>query len=629
MKRILPFVVPILILLLLVGWRIETKTSANAALQQQSQRARKAPAVVALATAGPKQIASNLSVVGSLESPFQVKLSPNVSGRIDYLQVREGDPVHVGQILARIDPQYVEGQILQAQSNLAMAQQKLDQARITQNANTVSIENAIREAKASVASTLADYNEARVTYEHTVGAAHEATVDAQAKVASASSNVQSSEAAVELAKANLDNANASYARTYQLYHQGYDSAQDLDNSNAARKVNTATVNSQQKLLEANKSALKSAQAEERAAYHQEQTTTKLGLSTIEDQKAKYEQAKQALDTAVANRSQIPAYTENLAALYSEVVAAKAAVSQALAQRQYLIVTSSIDGTVTQRLFDPGAEAVPGTPLLVVQANNPLFMTAAVPVEDSSYIHRGMDMRIRIDALQGRTFHAKMSQVNQSADPASRQFMIRAVLDNKQGLFRPGMYCRVQLTTSYVSAAVAVPREAVKTDSANASTVTVVDKNMKAHIVPVTVGVQDANNVQILSGVKAGDRVVVLSYRTVVDGGQVQEGTWSAVKAQGGRPSGKGGPNDQPSADLGGGLGQSSSGGSSTGGSASAGYGSGSPSNTGSEQGSAPGQSGPSSPAATSGATGSGSPSPSGSAASGGAGTGGTGAAGGH
>jgi len=548
MKRILIFVVPILVLLVLVGWRIDTKTTAKTSMEKQSKAARSAPLVVATAVAKPAEIASNVTAVGTIESPFQVKLSPNISGRIDYLQVREGDEVHIGDVLARIDPEYVEGQILQAQGNLDEAKQKLVQAKITEQANTTQILNSVSEADALVASTAADYNEAEVTYEHSVGAAEQAVLDAKAKVASAAATVKSSEANLNLAQANLDDAKAKYIRTHSLYVQGFDDAQDLDDQLANEKVNQATVHSNEMIVEANQSAYKSAADEEVAAEHQLAITQKLDTSTIQDDKAKWKQAKQALTTAVANKSQIPAYTESLEALYSEVVAAKAALNQAIAQRQYLIVKSSINGTVTQRLFDPGAEATPGSPLLIIQALSPLFLTTSLPVEDSQFVHPGMDLRVQLDSLPGRTFHEKLKDINRAADPTSRQFMIRSIVDNSSGLFRPGMYCRAELTTTHLQAPITVPREAVKTDTSNTSTVTLVDANNVAHITPVTVGAQDADNIQILSGVKVGDRVVVLSYRAVTDGAKVSEGSWDLLR-QKGQPVGNGGPDTNPSANL--------------------------------------------------------------------------------
>ncbi|HWD41676.1 MAG TPA: efflux RND transporter periplasmic adaptor subunit [Fimbriimonas sp.] len=546
MKRILIISVIVIALLALVGWRIVTKTTANAAMQKQGAAQRKQPTVVTLATAGPKDVANSIQAVGTIESPFQVKLSPNISGRIDYLEVREGDQVQAGQVLVRINPDYVEGQILQAQSNVAAAQQRLAQARITQSATAVGINSTVEQNKAAVASAEADYNETVTNSQRTVGTAHEAYVDAEAKVASAQSAVQSAEAEVELAQANLEDASAKYTREYSLYKQGFIAPQDLDDAKAAEKVDKATVNARQKDADAATSALRSAQAQARAAKQQENIVRKQQDSAILDSRSKLTQAKKVLLTAVANRSQIPAYEENLKALRSEVDAAQAALNQAIAQRSYLILKSPITGTVTQRLFDPGATATAGSPVLVVQSLDKLFMTSAVPVEDTPYIHTGMDTTMTVDGVDNQVFHAKISDINKSADPSSRQFMIRTSLDNRNGIFRPGMYCRITIVTSYVHAAVTVPREAVKTDESNHSSVTVVGDDMVAHVTPVVLGAQDATTVEIKSGIKAGDKVVNLSYRPVADNSKVKVGSWD-VQGQGGggrRGRGQGGPGAQ-------------------------------------------------------------------------------------
>lgn len=533
MKRFLVIGVFVILLLGLVVFKVVQKKTAEAQTKAQSAQRRNAPAVVALVTAGPKPIAQTVQAVGSLESPFTVKLSPNVSGRIDYLEVREGDPVSAGQILARIDPAEVEGQILQARSALAEAQQKVSQAKITQNSTAVGIYSTIYQQKAAVASSGADYNEVQVTYEAAVGAAHQAAVSAYGKVQSAQSNEQTSAANLRLAQANLEDSRAKYTREYSLYVQGFVAPQDLDDAKAAVKVNEAQVNAQQKMLQAAQSATRSAQADYQAAANQESIARKKGTSDIQDAKAKLTQSQATLASAVANKSQIPAYTENIRALTSEVDAARAALSQAVARRTYLIVKSSINGTVTQRLADPGAEASPGSPLLVIQYLKWLYVTSAIPVEFSSQIRPGLQVDIQLDSIPGRVFHSTITDINKSADPSSRQFMIRMKLDNSENILRPGMYAQLNMITSQVVAPVTVPLEAVATDNSGNSTATVVDSKMVAHVIPVTLGARDSSSVQITSGVQAGDRVVILTYRAVKDGSKVVEGSDSPGGSKGG------------------------------------------------------------------------------------------------
>jgi len=528
-RTLIAFSVVIIVILVIIGFRIVNKVTADAQQKQQADARKTAPVPVNVSVAGPKAIALSAKAPGTLESPFQVNLSPNTAGRIDYLQVREGDQVKKGDVLARIDPQEVEGEILAAQAAYDEAQQKLSQAKITENANTIGIESTIQQQKAGVASSEADYHEVVATIEQTIGAAHQATVDAQAKVAAAQSAVSQAEANLHVAEANLDDAQSKFTRTDNLYKQGFDSPQDRDDALASVKVNKATVNAQQKSVEAANSALKSTQAEYEAAANQEAITIKKSKSDTSDAAAKLTQSHSTLDSAVANRAQIPAYTENLKALQSEVVNAKAALDQAVARRAYLVVTSPIDGTVSKRSADPGAEATPGSPILVVETLDQLFLTVNFPVDVSKLIHPGMDMTFQADGFPGQTFHATVKDINHVADPASRQFMVRAIIDNRTGQFHPGMYTQVQVVTSHVDAPVVVPMEAVKTTTSGTSTVTVVSKDMTAHKVTVTLGMQDSSQIQILSGVKAGDQVVTLSYRTIQDGGKVSFGSSKRVQ----------------------------------------------------------------------------------------------------
>jgi RND family efflux transporter MFP subunit len=551
MNKTLAIAVPVILIFALAGWGYAKKNSDEVARQKAASEKKPKPVTVELVKPRPASISNQITALGSLESPFTVKLSPNIAGRIDYLDVREGDTVHKGQVLVRLDPQQVEGQILQAQANLAQAQHNLAQAKITQNANTVGIFSVINQDKAAVASALADFNEATVTYEATVAAAHEATVDAQSKVRSANAQVQTAQANVELAEANLKDAQAKYTREYSLYTQGLVAPQDVDDAKAAFKGDQATVNAQKRTLQSAEAALESAKQEEKEAENQETITRKKGMSTISDAKGALTQAKAVLTAAAANRSQIPAYEANLQALNSLVAAAKASVDQAIAQRAFLIVKSSIDGTVTQRLADPGAEASPGSQVLVIQSLKWLFLTAYLPVEYADEVKTDTPCDIVLDAFPGKVFPGVITDINKSADQTSRQFMVRIHLDNPNGLFHPGMYARISLIGSITRAKIALPTKAVKFATNGSATVTTVDSKNLAHIVSVTYGASDAKHTEILTGLTLKDQVVIASESPLSEDTLVQVG--KVVKKSKGGTAGS-----EPSASTTGGGGGSES-----------------------------------------------------------------------
>ena len=79
------------------------------------------PVAVAIGVAGPRAIAQTLDAVGTIQSPYTVKISPKIQGLIDYLQVREGDPVKAGQVLIKLDPDTLNATVQQNVANVAMA----------------------------------------------------------------------------------------------------------------------------------------------------------------------------------------------------------------------------------------------------------------------------------------------------------------------------------------------------------------------------------------------------------------------------------------------------------------------------------------------------------------------------
>jgi membrane fusion protein (multidrug efflux system) len=205
-----------------------------------------------------------------------------------------------------------------------------------------------------------------------------------------------------------------------------------------------------------------------------------------------------------------------------VAAAQAAVRNAEARRADTVISAPMAGAVTGRYMDPGTMATPGQPIVALQTASQVWVTFPVPEAASGGIHLSMPITVRLDAYPDRTFTARVVQVNPSADPASRQFQVRAALDDRTNLIKPGMFARVAIETSRVKGGLVVPREAIQQGKAGAEVVVVGDDNV-AHKRPVSTGAGDAVGVVILSGLEPGERVVNLSASPVKDGANVRIG----------------------------------------------------------------------------------------------------------
>jgi membrane fusion protein (multidrug efflux system) len=152
----------------------------------------------------------------------------------------------------------------------------------------------------------------------------------------------------------------------------------------------------------------------------------------------------------------------------------------------------------------------------------VWVTVSVPEEVGGRIRLGQMGEVRLDALPGRTFTGKVTQVNPSADPASRQFSVRLTLDNPDFTIRPGTFAHVSLQTEVVHDALVVPREAVQHDRDGDYVLVIDDQSVVQHR-PVTLGVQSVAVIAITSGLRPGEKVVTLTAYPLKDGQAVSTG----------------------------------------------------------------------------------------------------------
>jgi len=348
MKRLIAILLPIAVLGALVSWRLAQKKSERAALERQRVTRASAAPTVSVATAELRDIEVLFEATGTLEAPLNVKISPKVSGRINYLEVHEGDRVSKGRVLVRIDSSEVEAQVRQQQAALAEAQYRLAQAQITEAPTQVAISTQIRQQSAAVASAQADYDQVRRNMDFQTAAAGASVADAQGRIDSATAAIESAQAGISSAQANLNNATIRCNRILELYGQGFIAAQDVDDAKAAVSVEQAGLGAAQSRLRSAQAAHASALAQREAAEEQVKIVRTKAEADVEAARQRLAQANASLEYARANTAQSPAYQQGLAALEASVQAARAAVASAEARRADTVLTSPLDGHVTAR-----------------------------------------------------------------------------------------------------------------------------------------------------------------------------------------------------------------------------------------------------------------------------------------
>jgi cobalt-zinc-cadmium efflux system membrane fusion protein len=173
----------------------------------------------------------------------------------------------------------------------------------------------------------------------------------------------------------------------------------------------------------------------------------------------------------------------------------------------LVLTAPQNGIVTTLAVAPGAQVSDPTATLMTVTNvDRVFVTANVAEGDIGKASIGTDVDIVLTAHPGQTLHGKISEINAIVEPDTRRQKIRIAFANGDGQLMPNMYATVRLAIR-LTGAVSVPQSALLMNNDSLS----VFVELRPWIFqrrPIAIGDETDTTVQVLRGLKAGDRVVV-------------------------------------------------------------------------------------------------------------------------
>lgn len=189
--------------------------------------------------------------------------------------------------------------------------------------------------------------------------------------------------------------------------------------------------------------------------------------------------------------------------------AKAGEETSARQFQQTRILSPLSGVVAKRFASIG-EQVDGTatqPIVEVANISEVELSGNLPASYLAKIHLGETLPITSDALPGQTFDGRIVAISPSVDPATNVGSIRIRIANPKGTLKLGMYLNAQVPVEMHANALTVPPQAIYHDSAGHTRVYEVAGD-SAKAVDVKLGIDTKDRVEILSGVKAGETVVL-------------------------------------------------------------------------------------------------------------------------
>ena len=201
-------------------------------------------------------------------------------------------------------------------------------------------------------------------------------------------------------------------------------------------------------------------------------------------------------------------------------AAAAALSARRAAVADRTLVAPFAGVLGLRRVSVGALVGPGTTITTLDDDSRIKLDFTVPESALSSLARGQAIAARSDAWPGVAFEGVVADIDSRVDPDTRAVAVRALLPNPDGRLRAGMLLRVAVRLPERQALV-LPEIAVQQEGSQAS-VFRVGAGDAVSLVPVTLGSRHDGKVEIASGLKPGDRIVVEGIVKLHDGSKVVE-----------------------------------------------------------------------------------------------------------
>jgi RND family efflux transporter MFP subunit len=220
-----------------------------------------------------------------------------------------------------------------------------------------------------------------------------------------------------------------------------------------------------------------------------------------------DQAKAKLQQAEANRAQ----AESEARVVGEVAS-------------YARILAPFDGRVSRRMVEPGSLVTPGMPLFIVEDTSRYQLDVMLPTDaitvvtkSTASIRRGSVARIELDAILGKTFSGRVAEIEAGADPASHTVRARIELPRDPAI-QSGLFGRAWFHRG-TRRAIVVPNRAV-IERGQLRGLYVTDSSGEVRWRVVTLGQKMADQVEVLSGLGEGERLVLNPGSQELDGKKV-------------------------------------------------------------------------------------------------------------
>jgi cobalt-zinc-cadmium efflux system membrane fusion protein len=172
----------------------------------------------------------------------------------------------------------------------------------------------------------------------------------------------------------------------------------------------------------------------------------------------------------------------------------------------LEIKAPIDGVIIERKATTGELVDKAKEIYTISDPTQLWVIAEIKERDIAAVKSGQDATFTVLAYPQEKFQGKVVLVGNQVEAGSRTLEVRIAVDNADGRLKPGMFADVEVITTILENVLLIPDSALQTDGDSEIVFVALDGNKFEKRV-VNLGLEQAGQVQILDGVKVGEKVV--------------------------------------------------------------------------------------------------------------------------
>lgn len=477
--------------------------------------------------------AINVEVVetGGIEAVRVVEVKSRVAGRVETLNVEDGDVVEAGQLIAVIDPKEVRLQIDQNRAQLNGAQSNVARTSVEIEQRAITARTTLAQARLRVAQLEKELKAQPTLTRSNIRSAEAAVQSARVAKSQLVESTQPNERTTlnaELSQATdtLTQARRQLERVESLFKQDFVSAREVETAKLEVQIaQSRQLSAQQRVNRlADQHAAELRTADTRIQQAEADLTRAKANSIQDDLKLReYQTAQSQVEAARAALKDVEALQYSRASGQATVQQLRSVLSDAERQLGETEIRAPFGGMITAKLVQEGelvssiSSFSNGSPIVRLEDRSSMLVKLNINEIDVAKLKVGMPATITVDALPGKKFKGQVSKISPARSVAAAgdavvRYSVEVRLDNVDSEIKSGMTATCRMEVVSASNVLSIPIDyLLEEDGKTYVMVKETDPKSKGKKTEVEVGRRSGSRVELRNGVSQGTKLVRPNY----------------------------------------------------------------------------------------------------------------------